>query len=135
VTIFWFGILYFALVFLAGFLLGTIRVLFIVPVIGVRSAELLEIPIMLAVLVIAARFIVSKTDASTTPLAHLAIGVLALCVLLLFEFTLVPWLQGMTIHEAIASKDPVSGSAYAISLVLFMLMPWLLALRQQRSRR
>lgn len=127
--------LYFALVFLAGFLLGTIRVLFIVPAIGPRYAELLEMPIMLAVLVTVARFIVSKADASTTPLSHLAIGVLALCVLLLFEFTLIPWLQGMTIHEVIASKDPLSGSAYAISLVLFTLMPWLLAHRQQRSRK
>ncbi|MDH5176640.1 MAG: hypothetical protein OEX15_08255, partial [Gammaproteobacteria bacterium] len=52
--------LYFLLVFSAGFMLGTVRVLFIVPAIGERAAELLEMPLMLLVVAMAARFIVGK---------------------------------------------------------------------------
>ena len=47
---------YFALVFLAGFVLGVIRTLWVVPWAGVRSAELLESPIMLVGTMVAARW-------------------------------------------------------------------------------
>jgi hypothetical protein len=43
------GILYFALVFGAGFVLGTIRVLLVMPRFGARMAELMEAPVMLVV--------------------------------------------------------------------------------------
>lgn len=49
------GIYYFVLVFGAGFVLGTICVLWVVPKFGTRTAELLEMPLMLAVIILAAR--------------------------------------------------------------------------------
>jgi hypothetical protein len=49
------SVLYFTLVFGAGFLLGPIRILWIVPRLGVRTAELLEAPIMLAITIATAR--------------------------------------------------------------------------------
>ena len=36
------GVLYFALVFAAGFALGTIRTLWVMPRLGVSTAELIE---------------------------------------------------------------------------------------------
>jgi hypothetical protein len=48
------GVLYFALVFGAGFVLGTIRTLWVVPRVGTRMAELIETPIMLVVTIVAA---------------------------------------------------------------------------------
>jgi hypothetical protein len=47
------GVVYFALVFGAGFVLGTIRTLWVVPRFGTRMAELMEMPIMLAVTMVA----------------------------------------------------------------------------------
>ena len=55
-----FGLLYFTLVFVAGFILGGIRVLFVVPQIGERYAELIEMPLMLVVIFFSARFVVRK---------------------------------------------------------------------------
>jgi hypothetical protein len=52
------GILYFALVFGAGFVLGPIRVFWVVPHLGERTAELVEMPIMFMVMIVAARRIV-----------------------------------------------------------------------------
>jgi hypothetical protein len=52
------GALYFALVFAAGFVLGAVRTLWIVPVFGTRTAELMESAIMFVVTIIAATWVV-----------------------------------------------------------------------------
>lgn len=49
------GVLYFALVFGTGFVLGTIRTLWVIPYVGTRMAELMEAPVMLVVTIVAAR--------------------------------------------------------------------------------
>ena len=48
---------YFAIVFGAGFVFGTVRVMWLVPTVGVRVAELTELPLMLAVVFFAARWV------------------------------------------------------------------------------
>lgn len=54
------GVLYFAIVFAVGFVLGTIRTLWVVPRVGERKAELMEMPIMLAVTIVTARWTVLR---------------------------------------------------------------------------
>ena len=49
------GVLYFSRVFGAGFVLGPIRILWVVPRFGTRIAKLMEAPIMFAVTIVAAR--------------------------------------------------------------------------------
>ena len=58
------GILYFALVFGAGFVLGTIRTLWVVPRVGTRTGELMETPAMLVVIIVASRWVVSHFSPS-----------------------------------------------------------------------
>jgi hypothetical protein len=53
---------YSVLVFGAGFVQGPILILFIVPRFGVRIAELMEAPVMLIVIVVAARWVVRKSS-------------------------------------------------------------------------
>ena len=38
-------------------------------------------------------------------------------------------LRGMTAAEAFLNRDPVSGTAYYLSLLLFAAMPWLVSRR------
>ena len=121
------GLRYFAIVFGAGFVLALIRVPLLVPRFGVRAAELMEMPVMLAVIYFAARWIVHRHAAGASPARRLGIGLLALALLLIAELGWVPWLQGVTAAQAIAAHDPVSGSAYAVCLLLFALMPLLLS--------
>ena len=73
------GVLYFALVFGAGFVLGTIRTLWIVPRVGTRTAELMETPIMFVVTIVAARWTVLRL---AVPSARLGMGSVALGLLL-----------------------------------------------------
>ena len=117
------GLLYFALVFGAGFVLGPVRLLWAVPRFGERSAELAELPIMLAVAVLAARCVMRRPFAPPTRPRALAVGLLALGLLLAAEVSLVLSLRGLTLREYVASRDPVSGGAYLATLAVFAVMP------------
>jgi len=123
------GALYFALVFGAGFVLGTICTLWVVPRFGTRTAELMETPIMLVVTIAAARWIVRRLAVPLTPSRRLGMGFVALGLLLVAEFTLVIWLRGLSISEYLAGRDPVSGTVYYLTLGLFAIMPFLVARR------
>ena len=127
------GVAYFALVFGAGFVLGSIRVLFIVPRLGERMAELIEMPFMFVVVLLSARFIVRHFALPTAAAVRLSVGIFALGLLLAAEFLLAVALQNRSIGEYIASRDRVSGSVYLAMLALFFAMPLILA-RTQMAR-
>jgi hypothetical protein len=120
------GLLYFALVFTAGFSLGIVRVSWIAPRIGERTAELMETPIMLTVIVLSARWIVRWFTLSPAPITRLGMGLLALVLMLAAEFGVMLRLRGMTIAEYFATRDPVSGTVYYASLGVFALTPLLI---------
>ncbi len=123
------GAAYFALVFGAGFVLGSIRVLWVVPRFGERTAELMETPLMLVVTILAARWITRRLILSTTRSARLGVGFVALGLLLVAEFTVVFWLRGFTIDQYFASREPVAGAAYIVMLGVFAMMPLLMGRR------
>jgi hypothetical protein len=122
---------YFGVVFGVGFVLGSVRVLWLVPRLGVRAAELVELPLMLVAVFVAAHWINRRFLARRTQSARLIAGVTALVLLLLAELLLGMALRGLTPTEAFLSRDPISGTAYYLSLCVFALMPWALG----RSRR
>ena len=130
-----FACIYFALVFAAGFVLGTARVLLLEPRIGVRAAELLEMPVMLLVIFLAARFVVGRMPAAATRSSYLAAGFIGLALLLMFEATLVLGLRGLTPGEFLATRDPLAFTAYLASLLVFAVMPALVSIRKQRPPR
>ena len=123
------GVFYFALVFGAGFVLGAIRIMWVVPRFGTRMAELMETPIMFVVNIVAARWIVRRLALSSTASIRLGMGCVALGLLLVAEFTLVLWLRGLSISEYLASRDPVSGTVYYVMLGVFAIMPFLVSPR------
>lgn len=118
------ALVYFALVFGAGFLLGPIRILWVVPRLGTRTAELIEAPIMLVVVITAARWTVSRFAVPLNRTKRLALGCIALGLLLLAEFSLVPLLRHVSIKTYLASRDPVSGAVYYAELGIFAIVPF-----------
>lgn len=123
------GVLYFAAVFGAGFILGPIRILWVAPRLGTRMVELLEMPIMLAIAIGTARWIVQRLAVPATPWSRLGMGGIALSLLLIAEFTLVLGLRGLSIKEYLAARDPVGETVYHAVLVVFAVMPLLVARR------
>jgi hypothetical protein len=72
------AVAYFAIVFGVGFCLGTFRVLVAVPRLGVRTAELIELPFMLVASVGAAQWVGRRfTAVCEGPSTALAVGGLA----------------------------------------------------------
>jgi hypothetical protein len=124
------GLLYFAVVFATGFVLGAIRQLWVVPRVGARTAELLETPLMLAVCFLAASWIVRRFDLDALRL-RITAGLLGLVLLVIAELALVVVLEGMSIPDYIRSRDPISGSVYALSLAVFALLPAFVGRRSQ----
>jgi hypothetical protein len=121
------GTSYFALVFGAGFLLGSFRVPFLVPRLGERAAELLEAPVMLAVIFVAARHVVRRFG--LTAEASLFVGVLALALLIGAELIL-----SAAMGRNITDRDPVSGAVFLASLTLYAVLPWLHARNSEHIR-
>ena len=117
------GLLYFALVLGVGFLLGVVRVLFLVPRIGERWAELAEMPIMAVVIYFAAGFVLKRYPEVCSPRRSLLVGILALLMSVCAELGLAFVLQDQTLSEFIASRDKVSGSVYLALLLAFAVMP------------
>lgn len=118
---------YFAIVFGTGFVLGTIRVVWSIPRFGERSAELLEQPLMLIAIVLAARWIVRRVRPDLAPVERLAIGLVALGLLVAAELLVVLELRGLSVSEYVRTRDPVSGTVYLLMLGLFALMPWVIS--------
>ena len=91
------GTLYFLLVFAAGFLLGPIRELWAVPRFGPRTAELMEMPIMLLAIIFSACWIMRRLAVPRRPLIRLSVGATALGLLLVAELGVVFWLRGLSL--------------------------------------
>lgn len=121
------GIAYFSLAFGAGFVMGAIRVPFLVPRLGERVAELIEMPFMLVVIVLAARFITQRFALPATALVRLSTGFVALALLIAAELLLAVALQDRSLGDYVTSRDPVSGTVYLAMLVLFAAMPLLIS--------
>jgi len=117
------GLCYFALTFGAGFMLGPLRILVLMPRVGARVAELAELPVMILVTWLAARWTVRRFRVPSSARLRLVMGALAFALLLAAEFSLVLPLRGLTLELYFATRDPISGIAYYAALVLLALMP------------
>jgi hypothetical protein len=124
---------YFAVVFGTGFVLGTIRTLWIVPRLGVRTAELLEAPFMLVAIWLAGGWIGHRFHLEKRSVPRLIVGMFALALLLAAEITMGITLQGLSLVEVFTTHDPVSGSVYYALLGVFAVMPWLCGTWQKQE--
>ncbi len=121
------GLLYFAIVFAVGFVLGSIRLLWAVPHFGTRVGELMEMPLMFIAIMLAARWVIQRLAVPSVLWARLGMGLIALGCLVSAEFGVVLWLRGLSITEYWATRDPVSGNVYLLMLGVFAATPWVIS--------
>jgi hypothetical protein len=120
--------LYFVLVFAAGWILGPIRVFVLAPELGHTAAVLIEAPLMLAAMALAARFVLRRLAVRAVG-AALCIGLLALALLIGAEAIGVRWLRGLSLADYVRSLAPVDRAVMIASFALFAAMPALLLRR------
>lgn len=116
------GLMYFLLVFGAGFALAFVRLPFLVPRFGARAAELMEMPVMLAVIIWASRRL-AHNHPEWERIGRLAAGLVALLFLVSAELAVAYFLGARSPSQYIASRDPISGSVYLTSLLFFAVAP------------
>lgn len=117
------GATYFACVFAAGFVLGALRVALLAPCVGAARAELIELPVMVAIVAAVARW--RQRATSTFSTRHQgAVGVVALALLLATECAVGFCAQGRTPYDVLFAREPAPGAAYALSLLAFAALPW-----------
>lgn len=126
------GVLYFAFVFGAGFVLGVVRIMFLVPLVGARAAELAETPLMIAISYVVSRTLTRRMHIPSRTSDRALMGASALVLMLAAEFGLVLWLRGIDLSNYFATRDPVTAAAYYIALLIFAAMP-IVAGRAERS--
>lgn len=116
--------IYFAIVFGVGFALGPIRILWLEPRLGVRTAELIESPFMLVAVILAGRWVGRRLCAGYSPAARLGVGLVAAGTVLVADLAVGVGLRGMSVLEVFTARDPLSGSVYYALVALTAVVPW-----------
>lgn len=119
---------YFLAIFALGFMLGTIRTLWLAPAIGATAAVLCELPAMLAASWWLAHRIVRRTRLS--PGAALGMGALAFALLMAAEALLAALLVGQSLAQWAGDLVRTPGWIGLSGQVLFGLFPALAARRR-----
>jgi hypothetical protein len=117
------AIVYWAMVFALGFVLGTVRVLWVIPLVGLMPATLLELPIILAASWLAAGWLVRRFGIAGGGEA-LAVGALACAILMAAECALAGVLTGQTPAQWLADLRQPHALLGLAGQVVFALMPW-----------
>jgi hypothetical protein len=112
------GGLYFALVFTAGWILGPVRELLVIPLVGQTAGLLLEAPVMILVMISAARWVIQKLRIPSAMMSRLTIGLIGLGFLMIAEVAGTLCVRRLSLAEYVVTFGSVSG---AISLLLFLL--------------
>jgi hypothetical protein len=127
------SVIYFALVFAVGMAFGPIRVLLLEPAVGPFFAMLIEVPFLVLGMIVAAHYAprLARVPSKLSVLAFL--GAVALCLQQLADYLVGSLIRNMSLEEQTAQWQTPAGWVYALSLVLFALMP--LALHTWRMRK
>ena len=125
------GVIYFLLVFAVGWVLGPIRELWLVPHLGRTIGALLEAPLMVIAMILAAGWVLRRLDVPYVLNARIAVGLVALGILSVAELGGVRWVRRISIQEYLAGYATPSGLISLLLFLLFAAMPSLV----ERSRR
>ncbi len=116
------ALIYLAAIFALGFVLGTVRTLWLAPAVGHLAAVALELPVMLG-----ASWWLARRMAARRPLpsrgAALAAGGIAFALLMGLELALGVALFGQSAGQWLAALTTPSGALGLAGQALFALMP------------
>ncbi|MDI1342096.1 hypothetical protein [Polaromonas sp.] len=121
------GALYLVAVFAAGFVLGVLRTLVVVPLLGALWAVLLELPVILAIAWLVCSRVLRRWPLS--PSAALGMGLVAFSLLMLVEAGLSNLLAGRSLTEHLALYTELPHQVGLAGQLVFAVFPWIQARR------
>ena len=127
------GSVYFAAVYAIGFILGTARVLLLLPYVGETAAVLFETPLMLLVSWIAARWSSESFSVPVTAPSRVAMGVTAFALVILGELGVSILVFGRSLDATVATYRSLPGIVGLAAQVVFALIPLMQAVLLRHS--
>lgn len=125
------GLIYFGVVFAAGFALGALRVLVLLPSVGEGPAVLLELPIMLTIAWFACRSLVARLDVPSSLVARLVMGAVAFSILMLAEAGVAVFAFGRSIAAHLGHYQTLPALLGLSGQLAFALFPVFQVLRRR----
>lgn len=117
------GTAYVGAVFAAGFVLGVLRTLVLVPLLGELAAVLVELPLMLTIAWLVCARILRRWPLS--PFAALGMGAIAFLLLMGAEASLSTLLAGRSLAEHLALYSQLPHQLGLAGQLAFALFPWI----------
>lgn len=124
------GLAYFAIVFAAGFALGVLRVLVLVPHLGETLAVIIEGPVILAVSWLVCRSLITRLLVPRRATARLVMGATAFGLLMVAEAGLSMIGFGRSVTEHLGHYQTTPGLLGLLGQIAFALFP-VIQLRMQ----
>jgi len=125
------GLVYFAIVFAIGFVLGTIRTVWLTPHIGVFGAVLIELPVILAASWWACGWVIRRISLPTDLAPRAVMGASAFIFLILAEYGLAAGFQNLSFGAFLNGLATLAGAVGLSGQILFAIFP--LIWREQPS--
>lgn len=127
------GMIYFAVAFAAGFALGTIRVLAIVPQVGETIAVLMELPVMLALSWLVCAWLLRRLAVPARPRERIAMGGSAFLLLMAGELGVSVFALGRTVVQHLQTFQTASALLGLAAQIIFATLP-LVQMAVRRAR-
>jgi len=124
--------IYFLVLFALGFVLGTFRVLFVAPKLGVLTATLLEVPLMLTAAFLISRWAIGRWRVPPALPARGAMVLWFLVLLALFETVVGVALFGRTLAGTWAGLATPAGLIGLTAQIIAALLPVFVARNAHR---
>ena len=118
------GLAYFTVVFLTGFVLGTLRVLLIAPLMGDTAAVLLETPIILAASWFAARWCIAALSVPNDGASRVLMGGIAFLLLILGEVGVSIFVFARSWEDTLTTLLSPPGIIGLCAQIVFALLPF-----------
>jgi hypothetical protein len=117
------GLAYFAIVFAAGIVLGLLRVLLVVPELGITAGLLIELPLMLVLSWLACRWCVERFEVSDRAMGRFVMGGVAFGLLMIAELGASVVAFGRNPEEHLATFEQDSALPGLVAQLVFAAMP------------
>lgn len=117
------GLAYFAIVFAAGFLFGTVRILAGAPLLGETLAVVIELPFMLAISWLVCDWLIARLAVPSTLLVRFTMGGLAFALLAISEICVSVFGLERTISEHFESYLAAHAIIGLLGQIAFALFP------------